>query len=116
MNDAPVLSDASGFKQNTGRVVRLAGAYRAEFNPRHRTLVRDADGNLSAAGCVVVLALEDGSFVDLFDRPEEEGKALQGKKVVVTGTLCAPEEEDASVAQAVPLFHMIHISSIDIAQ
>ena len=116
MNDTPVISDASDLRGNTGQVVRLAGAYRAEFNPRHRTLVRNADGTLGAAACVVLLALEDGSFVDLFDRPEDEGRALQGKRVVVTGTLCAPDKEDASVAHAAPMFQMIHISSIEIAQ
>lgn len=114
MSDVPPRINASDLKKNAGRVVRLAGEYRPEFNPRHRTLVEDANGNLTAAGCVVVLALEDGTFVDLFDRPEDEGRRLQGQAVEVTGTLCAPDTDtgDGSAAHASPLFHMIHISGI----
>ncbi|WP_220800245.1 replication factor A protein 3-like protein [Roseobacter sp. OBYS 0001] len=118
MSDAPPIINASDLKRNAGQIVRVAGEYRPEFNPRHRTLVEDANGNLTAAGCVVLLALADGTFVDLFDRPEDEGRTLHGKAVVVTGTLCAPDTNtgDASVAQAAPLFHMIGISSIALAE
>ena len=110
------MIDASDLARFAGQVVRLSGTYQASFAPAHKSLSRDAQGHGVAAGCVVLLALEGGVFVDLFDRPAEEGKRLDKSQVLVTGTLSAPlpEDDDAQAAAApMDLFEMIHITSID---
>lgn len=110
--DLPLVA-LSDLAKHAGDVARVSGTYKAEFNPAHKMLVTDEDGNLAPAGCVVLLALDDGAFVDLFDRPVDEGRRLDGQRVVVTGKLVAPlAADDSSVAARIPLYGFVRISTI----
>ena len=116
MSEVPVVTDASGLARHAGRVVCLRGEYQPDFNAAQKTLLLDADGNVTSAGCIVLVKLADGSFVDIFDRPEDEGSRLKGKPVGVTGTLCAPDPQSSDeVACEQPLYHMIRITGIELA-
>ncbi|WP_299736133.1 replication factor A protein 3-like protein [uncultured Roseobacter sp.] len=115
--DAPLIAP-SALAENAGRFVRLAGTYRAEFDPVHKMPVLDADGRSVPAACVVLLALDDGTFVDLANRPAEEGHRLDGQRVIATGELSAPLSDgdellDEAVAAEEPLYSLIHLATIE---
>ncbi|WP_227269642.1 replication factor A protein 3-like protein [Roseobacter weihaiensis] len=113
MSVDPPLVALSDLAKYVGDVVRVSGTYKAEFNPAHKMLVTDEHGNTVPAGCVVLLAVEDGAVVDLFDRPVDEGRRLNGQRVMVTGKLVAPlAAEDSAVAMRTPLYGFVDISAI----
>jgi hypothetical protein len=116
MNTDPPLVSPSDLALHAGRTVRLAGIYRAEFAPAHKMLSVDASGRGVAAGCVVLLELDDGSFVDLLDRPVAEGKRLNGARVVVMGELSAPMPEQARAGEDAAsggLYELIRIKGVE---
>lgn len=114
MTDRPAVRNAADLQKHAGQVARVRGRYRPDFQPAHKMLVEDTAGQITKAGCVAVLILEDGAIVDLFGRPEQEARLHEGREVVVTGNLRTPDGggRDATVAQANPLYSMIQISSI----
>jgi hypothetical protein len=118
--DAPLVGPGE-LAAHAGRLVRLKGRYRAEFDPAHKVVSRGEDGASRRAGCVAVLELQDGSFVELYSRPVDEGRRLDGRTVVATGEVSPPDppfeapDDRAELAQEEPMYSLVRIEAIEAA-
>jgi hypothetical protein len=97
-----------------GQVVRVVGIYRAVNTHPHAYPVIAADGTVQLSYKIAVIRLEDGGFVDLFVRPDDEMAELHDKKVVVIGRLEAMPRLEAGMATRLPRPTLHEIESITI--
>ena len=97
-----------------GQMVRALGTYGIANWGRHRVVFRRPDGSIAHTHLTAVLKLDDGTYIDVGVRSEEEMEALEHIRVVVTGRLrgiVRPMTHDH--AQRLPWPEFLEVQSIE---
>lgn len=83
----PIIHSASELTENEGKQVRICGSYGVQDLGGHALKVKAADGSWMRVKKVVFIKLQDGSFINLANRTDDEMKALNRRRVVASGKL-----------------------------
>jgi len=110
----PIIQSASELIGNEGKQVRIYGSYGIQDLGGYAVKVKAANGSWKRIRKIAYIKLEDGTFIELKNRPDDEMKALDGHRVVATGKLIIPAEPTAMpiMARPDPVPTLIEIYSI----
>lgn len=110
----PIIQSASELLGHEGEQVRICGSYGVQDLGGHTLKVKAADGNWKRVKRVAFIKLQDGSFINLANRLDDEMKALNRRRVVATGKLAIPADPSAQpiMARPGPVPTLIEIDSV----
>lgn len=110
----PIILSATELPGHEGKQVQICGSYGVQDLGGHAVKVKAADGSWKRVRRVAFIKLQDGCFINLENRPDEEMKALDGRRVIVSGKLIIPADSPVLpiMARPGPVPTLIEIDSI----
>jgi hypothetical protein len=84
-----LVKNAADVAAHDGEIIRAVGTYQVQNIAPRRVAREMPDGSVMQSSKVVGLELEDESRIRLWIRPDDEMAKLNGKRVMVIGTLRA---------------------------
>jgi hypothetical protein len=112
----PPLTTTSEVASHDQEHVTVGGTYTVQDLGGHSIRIEDGDGGWRTVKRIALVRLDDGGFVELVDRPDEEMDTLDGQRVVADGLLFHPAAaEDEAMAASDPLPTLTSVSRVEVA-
>jgi hypothetical protein len=114
MTNSP-LTTTSEVASHDQEQVTVGGTYTVQDLGGRSIRIEDSDGGWRTVKRIALVRLDDGGFVELVGRPDEEMDTLDGRRVVAEGLLFHPAAEDEAMAASDPLPTLTSVSRVDVA-
>ena len=98
----PFIQSKSDLAGHEGNPVKICGYYGVQDMGGYTIKVKTADGNWKRIRRIAYIKLQDGCFINLENRPDNEMKTLDGRRVIATGNLISPADPPAKPIMASP--------------
>ena len=110
----PIIQSASDLTGNEGKPVKICGDYGIQDLGGYAVKVKAANGSWKRVRKIAFVKLEDGIFIELENRPDDEMKMLNGRRVMATGKLimAADPPPKPVMARPGPVPTLVEIDSI----